>query len=352
MAADSDVLLSVEDLRTHFFTDGGVVKAVDGVSYKIRKGRTLGVVGESGCGKSVTSLSIMRLIPDPPGKIVGGRILLEGEDLVKVPLSRMRKIRGKDIGMIFQEPMTSLNPVFTVGYQIMEPAALHLGVKPAEARRLAIEVLTKVGIPSPERRVDEYPHQLSGGMRQRVMIAMSLVCNPRLLIADEPTTALDVTIQAQILDLLRQLQHDLGMSVLLITHDLGVVAEIANEVAVMYAGKIVEYADVETLFSNPVHPYTIGLFHARPKLGAHKTRLTTISGEVPNPLEFPSGCKFHPRCPFAMDRCKTEEPPLSDLGGGHTASCWLIEEGRPASLAAAAALASKLPQSTSTESKA
>ena len=341
MAGDSDVLLSVEDLRTHFFTDGGVVKAVDGVSYKIRRGRTLGVVGESGCGKSVTSLSIMRLIPDPPGKIVGGRILFEGEDLVTAPLSRMRKIRGKDIGMIFQEPMTSLNPVFTVGYQIMEPAALHLKARPAEARRLAIEVLTKVGIPSPERRVDEYPHQLSGGMRQRVMIAMSLVCNPRLLIADEPTTALDVTIQAQILDLVRKLQDDLGMSVLLITHDLGVVAEVAHEVAVMYAGKIVEYADVETLYADPKHPYTIGLFHARPKLGAHKTRLTTISGEVPNPLEFPSGCKFHPRCPYVMERCKVEEPPLTELGGGHSASCWLLQEGRPASLADMAAREAK-----------
>ena len=336
-ARDDDVLLSVEDLETRFYTDGGVVKAVDGVSYRIRRGRTLGVVGESGCGKSVTALSIMRLIPDPPGRIVGGRILLDGEDLVRAPMSRMRKIRGKDIGMIFQEPMTSLNPVFTVGYQIMEPAALHLGVKPAEARRLAIEVLAKVGIPSPERRVDEYPHQLSGGMRQRVMIAMSLVCNPRLLIADEPTTALDVTIQAQILDLIRSLQAEYGMSVLMITHDLGVVAEISHEVAVMYAGKVVEYADVETLYADPKHPYTIGLFHARPKLGAHKTRLTTISGEVPNPLEFPSGCKFHPRCPYAMDRCKVEEPPPTDLGGGHVAACWLLQEGRPASLADMAA---------------
>ena len=332
-----DVLLSVEDLQTHFFTDGGVVKAVDGVSYAIRKGRTLGVVGESGCGKSVTALSIMRLIPDPPGRIVGGRIVFEGEELTKAPMKRMRQIRGKDIGMIFQEPMTSLNPVFTVGYQIMEPATLHLGVSASDARGLAIEVLKKVGIPSPERRVDEYPHQLSGGMRQRVMIAMSLVCNPRLLIADEPTTALDVTIQAQILDLIRSLQSEYGMSVLMITHDLGVVAEISHEVAVMYAGKVVEYADVESLYADPKHPYTIGLFHARPKLGAHKSRLTTIAGEVPNPLEFPSGCKFHPRCPFAFERCKHEEPPLSDLGGGHTASCWLIEEGRPASLASAAA---------------
>jgi len=340
-ARDDDVLLSVEDLETRFYTDGGVVKAVDGVSYDIRRGRTLGVVGESGCGKSVTALSIMRLIPDPPGKIVGGRILLDGEDLVQAPMSRMRKIRGKDIGMIFQEPMTSLNPVFTVGYQIMEPAVLHLGVKPAEARRLAIEVLQKVGIPSPERRVDEYPHQLSGGMRQRVMIAMSLVCNPRLLIADEPTTALDVTIQAQILDLIRKLQAELGMSVLMITHDLGVVAEISHEVAVMYAGKVVEYADVETLYADPKHPYTIGLFHARPKLGAHKTRLTTISGEVPNPLEFPSGCKFHPRCPYVMEKCKVEEPPLTDLGGGHSASCWLLQEGRPASLADMAAKEAK-----------
>jgi oligopeptide/dipeptide ABC transporter ATP-binding protein len=337
-AADPEVLLSVEDLKTHFFTDAGVVKAVDGVTYRIRKGRTLGVVGESGCGKSVTALSIMRLIPDPPGRIVGGRIMFGAEDLAALPLSRMRQIRGKDIGMIFQEPMTSLNPVFTVGYQIMEPAVLHLKVKPDEARRLAIEVLGKVGIPSPERRIDEYPHQLSGGMRQRVMIAMSLVCNPRLLIADEPTTALDVTIQAQILDLIRSLQERFGMSVLVITHDLGVVAELAHEVVVMYAGKIVEHADVDTLFAEPRHPYTIGLFHARPRLSSHKERLATIAGEVPNPLAFPSGCKFHPRCPFAFDRCKAEEPPVSELGGGHTASCWLIEEGRPASLAQAAAL--------------
>src|SRR5687768_5870321 len=326
--AGEDVLLSVEDLKTWFFTDAGVVKAVDGVSYAVGRGRTLGVVGESGCGKSVTALSIMRLIPDPPGRIVGGKILLDGEDLVAAPLRRMRKIRGKDVGMIFQEPMTSLNPVFTVGYQIMEPAALHLGVSGKEARRLAIEVLTKVGIPAPERRVDEYPHQLSGGMRQRVMIAMSLICKPKLLIADEPTTALDVTIQAQILDLLRSLQAEVGMSIIMITHDLGIVAEISHDVAVMYAGKIVEYADVRTLFADPKHPYTIGLFHARPKLGEHQSRLTTISGEVPNPLEFPSGCKFHPRCPFAYDRCKVEEPPLMPAGdGGHVASCWLIEEG-------------------------
>jgi len=328
-----EVLLALRDLRTHFFTDAGVVKAVDGVSYEIRRGRTLGVVGESGCGKSVTALSILRLVPDPPGRIVGGEIRFGDEDLVKVLIKRMRAIRGKDIGMIFQEPMTSLNPVFTVGYQIMEPAVLHLGVSAAEARRLAIEVLAKVGIPSPERRVDEYPHQLSGGMRQRVMIAMSLVCRPRLLIADEPTTALDVTIQAQILDLVKSLQTEYGMSVLVITHDLGVVAELAHDVAVMYAGKVVEYADATTLFSEPRHPYTIGLFLARPRLGAHKSRLSTIPGEVPNPLEFPTGCKFHPRCPYAFDRCKVEEPPPFDLGNGHHAACWLIPEGRPASLA-------------------
>ncbi len=327
-----DVLLSVQDLRTYFFTDAGVVKAVDGVSYDIRKGRTLGVVGESGCGKSVTALSIMRLIPDPPGRIVGGTIGFDGEDLTSVPIKRMRQIRGKDIGMIFQEPMTSLNPVFTIGFQIMEPAVLHLGVSASEARRLAIEVLSKVGIPAPEKRIDEYPHQMSGGMRQRVMIAMSLICNPRLLIADEPSTALDVTIQAQILDLIRALQAEYGMSVLIITHDLGVVAELAHEVAVMYAGKVAEFADADTLFSNPRHPYTIGLFHARPRLGTHKERLDTIAGEVPNPLAFPSGCKFHTRCPYAFERCKAEEPPPFDLGGGHAAACWLIPEGRPASL--------------------
>jgi oligopeptide/dipeptide ABC transporter ATP-binding protein len=327
-----DALLSLRDLKTWFYTDAGIVKAVDGVSYDIHRSRTLGVVGESGCGKSVTALSIMRLIPDPPGRIVGGEIRFEGRDLAKVPMKDMRDIRGKDIGMIFQEPMTSLNPVFTVGYQIMEPAVLHLGVSIQEARRLAIDVLDKVGIPSPEKRIDEYPHQLSGGMRQRVMIAMSLVCNPKLLIADEPTTALDVTIQAQILDLIRSLQDELGMAVLIITHDLGVVAEVSQDVVVMYAGKIVEYADVETLYERPAHPYTIGLFHALPRLGARKEKLDTIAGEVPNPLEFPSGCKFHPRCPFAFERCKLEEPPISELASGHRAACWLIEEGRPARL--------------------
>jgi peptide/nickel transport system ATP-binding protein/oligopeptide transport system ATP-binding protein len=330
--ADEAPLLSIRDLKTWFFTDGGVVKAVDGVSYDIPRGRTLGVVGESGCGKSVTALSILRLIPDPPGRVVGGEILFGGEDLTKVSMKRMRQIRGKDIGMIFQEPMTSLNPVFTVGYQIMEPAMLHLGISSAEARDRAIEVLKKVGIPSPEKRIDEYPHQMSGGMRQRVMIAMALVCEPKLLIADEPTTALDVTIQAQILDLIRQLQADTGMSVLIITHDLGVVAETAHEVAVMYAGKVVEYADVKTLFGSPRMPYTIGLFHARPRLGTHKERLDTIPGEVPNPLEFPAGCKFHPRCPYVFDKCRVEEPPPFDLGGGHEAACWLIPEGRPASI--------------------
>ena len=330
--AGEEPLLSIRDLQTWFFTDAGVVKAVDGVSYDIPRGRTLGVVGESGCGKSVTALSILRLIPEPPGRVVGGQILFGGEDLTKVPMKRMRQIRGKDIGMIFQEPMTSLNPVFTVGYQIMEPAMLHLGLSASDARHRAIETLKKVGIPSPEKRVDEYPHQMSGGMRQRVMIAMALVCEPKLLIADEPTTALDVTIQAQILDLIRQLQADTGMSVLIITHDLGVVAETAHEVAVMYAGKVVEYADVKTLFSTPRMPYTIGLFHARPRLGGHKERLDTIAGEVPNPLEFPSGCKFHPRCPYVFDRCRVEEPPPFDLGGGHEAACWLIPEGRPASI--------------------
>ena len=321
MAGDSDVLLSVEDLRTHFFTDGGVVKAVDGVSYKIRRGRTLGVVGESGCGKSVTSLSIMRLIPDPPGKIVGGRILFEGEDLVTAPLSRMRKIRGKDIGMIFQEPMTSLNPVFTVGYQIMEPAALHLKARPAEARRLAIEVLTKVGIPSPERRVDEYPHQLSGGMRQRVMIAMALSCSPDLLIADEPTTALDVTVQAQVLDLLRDIQRDTGMAIVLITHDLGVVAGMADEVAVMYAGRVVERAPVAAIFNDPQHPYTLGLLGSMPRIEEERSRLLVIEGSLPPPGRVPPGCRFHPRCVFGTHACTLQDPPLLPLGPDHGAAC-------------------------------
>jgi oligopeptide/dipeptide ABC transporter ATP-binding protein len=306
-------LLDIQDLKTYFRTDEGVVKSVDGVSYDLLPGETVGVVGESGCGKSVTALSVMRLIPVPPGKIEGGRILFDGEDLVTAPESRMRQIRGGRIGMIFQEPMTSLNPVFTVGDQIEEAVRLHLRLGGAAARTRAIEMLAKVGIPSPEHRVDEYPHQLSGGMRQRVMIAMALSCNPKLLIADEPTTALDVTIQAQILDLIRHLQQELGMSMLMITHDLGVIAETAHRVVVMYASKIAEKADVKELFARPLHPYTQGLFRSIPSL----------------PLEFPAGCKFNNRCPFVTEHCVAKEPPLREVSNGHFAACWLLDPEGP-----------------------
>src|SRR5262245_27696846 len=322
-------LLSVEDLRTYFHTDDGVVKAVDGVSYAIEKGKTLGVVGESGCGKSVTALSIMRLIA-PPGRIAGGRILFEGRDLTTLPEPEMRQIRGNNISMIFQEPMTSLNPVFTVGNQIGEAIMLHQKKSRREARDRAVEMLQRVKVPAPEQRVDEYPHQLSGGMRQRVMIAMALACNPKLLIADEPTTALDVTIQAQILDLLRELQQEFHMSILIITHDLGVVAEIADHVAVMYASKIVEYATAKELYANPIHTYTKGLFRSRPStMSDRKERLNVIPGAVPNPLHFPTGCKFHPRCDLAvssgqMERCKTREPELREVAAGHWVACDVV----------------------------
>ncbi len=315
-------LLSVHDLCTYFFTDDGVVKAVDKVSYEVDQGKTLCLVGESGCGKSVSALSIMRLIPAPPGRIAEGRIVFNGRDLLALSEAEMRSIRGNDIAMIFQEPMTSLNPVFTVGDQIMEAVMLHQKVKTAEARARTIEMLRKVQIPDPEQRIHEYPHQMSGGMRQRVMIAMALSCNPKLLIADEPTTALDVTIQAQILDLLRQLQQDLKMALLLITHDLGVVAEMADHVAVMYAGKIVEHAEVKELFEHPLHPYTQGLFRSLPRLGVKKRRLETIPGVVPNPLNLPPGCKFWPRCPNADEQSRREEPPLRELRPGHWAACW------------------------------
>ncbi|MBP90239.1 MAG: peptide ABC transporter ATP-binding protein [Planctomycetaceae bacterium] len=326
----TEPLIEIKNLKTHFFTDEGAVKAVDDVSLTIPKGKTLGLVGESGCGKSVTALSIIRLIASP-GRIVDGSITLHNDDgtvdLAKLPERDMRKLRGNTIAMIFQEPMTSLNPVFTVGAQIMEAIRLHQEVSKADARKQAIEMLRKVKVPAPEQRVKEYPHQFSGGMRQRVMIAMSLACNPRLLIADEPTTALDVTIQAQILDLLNELQEDTGMSILVITHDLGIIAEMADEVAVMYASKIVERAPVEELFANPRHPYTHGLFDSKPKPGLSKSkRLTSIDGMVPSPLRFPKGCKFHPRCPHSKDQCTTEEPGLSDLDPKHIARCHFVEE--------------------------
>jgi oligopeptide/dipeptide ABC transporter ATP-binding protein len=332
-------VLEVRDLRTQFTTDDGVVKAVDGVSFAVKRGETLGIVGESGCGKSVTSLSILRLIPNPPGKIVGGEILFKGTDLLGLDDAAMRKIRGNDISMIFQEPMTSLNPVYTCGDQIMEAIILHQKVGKAEARTRAIEMLTLVGIPSPEQRVDEYPHQLSGGMRQRVMIAMALSCQPEVLIADEPTTALDVTIQAQILELLNRLQEEMGMAILLITHDLGVVAETCDRVAVMYAGQVVEYADVEEIFHHPRMPYTAGLLGSIPKLGELHERLRVIPGNVPNPSEFPPGCKFHPRCPVAIDRCRSENPPLEEIRPQHWTRCWRSGEAEAGTLDLARAFA-------------
>ena len=308
-------LLSLRDLRTSFFTEDGVVEAVGGVSFDVPRGKTVGVVGESGCGKSVTAFSIMRLIK-PPGRVVSGEVLFEGRDLLGLSERQLRRVRGKDIAMVFQEPMTSLNPVYTIGDQIVEAVRLHLRLGKSAARERAIEMLARVKIPAPQRRVDEYPHQLSGGMRQRVMIAMALACEPKLLIADEPTTALDVTIQAQILDLLRELQRDYGLSVLLITHDLGVVAEIADEVVVMYASKVVERAPVHDLFARPTHPYTRGLFESIPGVGGgSKTpgALRVIPGSVPNPLEFPAGCKFHPRCSQVVDACRSDEPRLRSI---------------------------------------
>ncbi len=316
-------LLQVKNLQTSFFTPEGEVRAIDGVSFEIGEGKTLGLVGESGCGKSVTSLSIMRLIQSPPGKIVGGEIIYRGRDLLKLNNEAMRKIRGNEISMIFQEPMTSLNPVFTVGNQIGEAIKLHQGLGKRETRQKTIEMLRLVKIADPESRVDSYPHQLSGGMRQRVMIAMALSCNPSLLIADEPTTALDVTIQAQILDLMKELQQKIGgMALLLITHDLGVVAEQADEVAIMYAGKIVERANTKAIFSRPFHPYTVGLLNSLPgATGQKKKRLDAIPGVVPNPLHLPSGCRFRDRCPRAADLCAQSEPELVEKEPGHTVAC-------------------------------
>ncbi len=321
----AEPLLVLDDLKTYFYTDEAVVRAVDGVSYDIGPGETLAVVGESGSGKSVTALSILRLVPQPPGKIVAGRILFQGSNLLEKSPAEMRAIRGKEISMIFQEPMTSLNPVYTCGEQIIETIVLHEHVDRREARGRAIEMLKLVGIPAAEQRVDEYPHQMSGGMRQRIMIAMALACRPKILIADEPTTALDVTIQAQILELLKRLQRELGMAVILITHDLGVVAETADRVAVMYAGQVVEYCDVRSAFRKALHPYTAGLQASLPKLGTVQDRLRVIPGNVPNPARFPEGCRFHPRCPVRQDRC-LKDPPLEAFPGGRLSRCWRSDE--------------------------
>ncbi len=328
MAGENNFLLTIRNLHTYFFTDEGVAKAVDGVDLELEEGGTLGVVGESGCGKSVTALSIMRLIPDPPGKITQGEIRFGGTNLLDLSEAAMRKIRGRSISMIFQEPMTSLNPVFQIGDQISEVLRLHEGMSRKGAWDRSIEMLRLVGIPSPERRVQEYPHQLSGGMRQRAMIAMALACSPKLMIADEPTTALDVTIQAQILELINRLQREKGMSVMLITHNLGVIAETARKVAVMYAGRVVEYAEVKPIFASPLHPYTQGLLKSIPRLDedhTRKARLEAIPGLVPSLLELPKGCKFSNRCKFVFDKC-VEEPSLIEIAPAHFVRCWLHEK--------------------------
>src|SRR5687768_16451488 len=315
-------LLDVRELRTHFASERGEVRAVDGVDLRLERGRTLGIVGESGCGKSVTALSIMGLVPQPPGRIAAGEVLFEGEDLLKLPARRMRDLRGDKLSMIFQEPMTSLNPAFPVGEQIAEALLRHKTSDKTTAEQGAVEMLRKVRIPSPERRALDHPHQLSGGMRQRVMIAMALACNPQLLIADEPTTALDVTIQAQILELMRALRAELGTAIILITHDLGVVAELADEVIVMYAGQVIERCDVRRLFAEPQHPYTIGLLGSIPRLHLEQERLTAIEGMVPDAAAFPQGCRFHPRCPFAVEQCRREVPALREITPNHHAACW------------------------------
>ena len=324
---NEQIILEIKNLKTYFYTYEGIAKAVDGVSYRLTNGEPLGVVGESGCGKSVTALSILRLVPDPPGRIVGGEILFKGENLLDFTEDRMRKVRGNRISMIFQEPMTSLNPVFTVGNQIQETLRLHQGLSKTDALEKSVEMLKLVNIPSPEKAVGQHPHELSGGMRQRVMIAMALACNPEILIADEPTTALDVTIQAQILDLMNRLKEELGMAIILITHNLGVVAETTKRVIVMYAGKIVEEAETKTLFGNPQHPYTMGLLQSIPILGDKmrrgKVRLNEIPGVVPSLYELPSGCKFSTRCPSVMEICREKEPELKETEKSHFSSCWL-----------------------------
>jgi oligopeptide/dipeptide ABC transporter ATP-binding protein len=324
-------LLDVQGLKTHFFTFDGVARAVDDVSFHLERGEVLGIVGESGCGKSVTAQSIMRLIPEPPGRIVAGRIHFDGLDLATLPMEKIRGIRGNRIAMIFQEPMTSLNPVFTIGNQISEMFTQHMGLSRQAAWNNAVEMLRKVQIPAPERRVEDYPHQLSGGMRQRAMIAMALACNPQILIADEPTTALDVTVQAQILDLMLTLRQDYDTAIMMITHDLGVIAEIASRVIVMYAGKVVEAARTDVLFESPKHPYTHGLLRSIPKLGRRaehgRQRLSEISGMVPGLLNMPPGCAFHPRCRQAMSVCRDRVPVLTESEEGHSVRCWLYGPG-------------------------
>ncbi|HIV81852.1 MAG TPA: ABC transporter ATP-binding protein [Candidatus Salinicoccus merdavium] len=320
----SENILDVNNLKTSFFVDGSEIKAVDGVTFNVPKGKTLGIVGESGSGKSISALSILKLVEDP-GRIVDGSISFKGEELTTAKEARMRKIRGNEISMIFQEPMTSLNPVYTIGQQLRESFKIHEGLGKKAGTKRSIEMLELVGIPSPEKRVDQYPYELSGGMRQRVMIAMALACKPELLIADEPTTALDVTIQAQILELIKELQEEIGMSVVMITHDLGVVAETCDYVAVMYCGKVVEFADVETLFENPRHPYTVGLLNSLPRHDQDQDELIPIKGNVPAPDEMPEGCRFAPRCPFASDIC-AKLPELEEQEDGNEVRCWIYTD--------------------------
>ena len=319
--SERPTILEVRDLRTEFRTEGGLARAVDGVSFRIGRGETFCLVGESGCGKSVTALSVMRLVPSPPGRIASGSVIFQGRDLLRVPEREMCNVRGAGIGMIFQEPMTALNPVFTVGNQVLEAVRAHADVSRAEARRRALDLMERVRIRDAARRFDDYPHQMSGGMLQRVMIAMALVGEPELLIADEPSTALDVTVQARILELLRELRDELGMSVLLITHDMGVVAEVADTVAVMYAGRIVETADVRSVFRQPQHPYLVSLLRSLPQLGERRKRLNVIPGHVPEPARFPPGCRFHPRCFMAAPACGQVDPELREVERDHRAAC-------------------------------
>jgi peptide/nickel transport system ATP-binding protein len=324
-----EALLEIRGLKTHFATDDGMVQAVDGVDLSIARGETVGVVGESGCGKTVTAMSVLKLVPMPPGRIVAGQILWQGRDLVPLPPEEMNSIRSKQIAIVFQEPMTSLNPVYTVGEQIAEVVRRHEGLGRRAALNKTVEMLRLVQIPNPQRRVHDYPHQFSGGMRQRVMIAMALSCDPKLLIADEPTTALDVTIQAQILELLQDMKSRFGMAVMLITHAMGVVAETAQRVVVMYAGKVIEEAPVDALFANPRHPYTQGLIRSIPRIdtaATHKARLEAIPGVVPNLLRPPPGCRFAARCRYAMPKCREAVPPLTDIGGGHKVACVLVQD--------------------------
>ncbi|MFQ6087331.1 MAG: ABC transporter ATP-binding protein [Candidatus Methanofastidiosia archaeon] len=321
-----EVILEIRNLRTYFYTYEGVVRALDGINLDIKKGEAVGLVGETGCGKSVTALSIMRLIQSPPGKIVGGEILFEGKNLLELTEDEMRDIRGNEIAMIFQEPMTSLNPVFTIESQMREIIMLHQKVGKDEAKKRALEMLKLVGMPDPEKVLKQYPHELSGGMRQRAMIAMEISCSPDLLIADEPTTALDVTIQAQILKLIKGIMGEIDASLLLITHDLGVIAKICDRVAVMYAGVIVEFADVRSIFKDPMHPYTKGLINAIPKLSEKRERLEIIRGRVPNLIHPPSGCRFHPRCDFRMDICDKEKPPAFNVKSEHSVACYLYKK--------------------------